>query len=81
MHMYHITVYFQNYFVFQKKNRNKSNFLKKDELTIGELHVGRPYLLMIVILLIDKCIMCIVFSDVLSFCTFRQFHFFSLSAL
>lgn len=33
----------------KKKNRNKLNFLKKDELTIGDLHVGRPYLLMIVI--------------------------------
>lgn len=44
----YITVYFQKYFVL-KKNRNKLNFLKKDELTIGDLHVGRPYLLMIVI--------------------------------
>lgn len=44
----YITVYFQKYFVL-KKNQNKLNFLKKDELTIGDLHVGRPYLLMIVI--------------------------------
>lgn len=47
--MYCILQYiFKKYFVL-KKTRNKLNFLKKDELTIGDLHVGRPYLLMIVI--------------------------------
>lgn len=47
--MYCILQYIFKNTLCEKKNRNKLNFLKKDELTIGDLHVGRPYLLMIVI--------------------------------